>query len=69
MIEGACRHLIAERLDISGARWGLDGAEAVVKLQAVHSNGDFDTYGRIHIAREHERLYQTANQGEYILSA
>src|SRR6266487_3229132 len=29
VIEGACRHLIGDRLDISGARWGLDGAEAV----------------------------------------
>jgi hypothetical protein len=29
VIEGACRHLIADRLDIGGARWGLDGAEAV----------------------------------------
>src|ERR1035438_9343492 len=24
VIEGACRHLIADRLDIGGARWGLD---------------------------------------------
>src|SRR6266511_5375478 len=29
VIEGACRHLIGDRLDISGARWGLAGAEAV----------------------------------------
>jgi hypothetical protein len=32
IIEGACRHLIADRLDISGARWGLDGAEAILTL-------------------------------------
>ncbi len=44
MIEGACRHLIGDRLDISGARWGLDGAEAVLKLRAVRTNGDFDRY-------------------------
>lgn len=30
VIEGACRHLIADRLDIGGARWGLAGAEAVL---------------------------------------
>ncbi|MFI5887653.1 ISKra4 family transposase [Streptomyces sp. NPDC051554] len=64
VIEGACRHLIADRLDISGARWGLDGAEAVLKLRAVHSNSDFDTYWRFHTAREHERLYQAAGQRE-----
>jgi hypothetical protein len=65
VIEGACRHLTpTDRLDISGARWGLDGAEAVLKLRAVHSNGDFDTYWRLHTAREHERLYQAAGQRE-----
>jgi hypothetical protein len=35
VIEGACRHLIGDRLDIGGARWGLDGAEAVLTLRAV----------------------------------
>jgi hypothetical protein len=39
VIEGACRHLIGDRLDISGARWGLEGAEAVRTLRAVISNG------------------------------
>ena len=36
VIEGACRHLIGDRLDISGARWGLAGAEAVLKLRGQH---------------------------------
>jgi hypothetical protein len=44
IIEGACRHIIADRLDIGGARRGLDGAEAVLTLRAVISNGDFDEY-------------------------
>lgn len=68
VIEGACRHLIADRLDISGARWGLDDAEAVLRLRALHSNGDFDAYRRHHVTREHERLYRPAGQGEYTLS-
>ncbi len=25
----ACRYLVKDRMDITGARWGLDGAEAV----------------------------------------
>ena len=36
VIEGACRHLIGDRLDITGARWGLAGAEAVLKLRLRH---------------------------------
>ena len=42
VIEGACRHLVKDRLDITGARWGLTGAEAILKLRALHSNGDFE---------------------------
>ena len=40
VIEGACRHLIGDRLDITGARWGLQGAEAILTLRAVIANGD-----------------------------
>jgi hypothetical protein len=42
IIEGACRHLVKDRLDITGARRGLSGDEAVLKLRAVRPNGDFD---------------------------
>ncbi|WP_328508493.1 ISKra4 family transposase [Streptomyces mirabilis] len=66
-VEGACRHLIADRLDISGARWGLPGAEAVLQLRAIVSNGDLAPYWRFHTAREHKRLYP--NQQNYALTA
>jgi hypothetical protein len=69
IIEGACRHLIADRLDISGARWGLDGAEAILTLRAVISNGDFHEYWRFHLEREHQRLYPGIKQGQYTLGA
>jgi hypothetical protein len=69
VIEGACRHLIADRLDIGGARWGLGGAEAVLTLRAVISNGDFDDYWRYHLAREHQRRYPGVKQGQYALGA
>ncbi|WP_372412053.1 ISKra4 family transposase [Streptomyces luteireticuli] len=68
-VEGACRHLIADRLDITGARWGLAGAEAVLQLRAVVANGDFDFYWRFHAAREHQRLYPGPHQQEYELTA
>jgi hypothetical protein len=58
VIEGACRHLVKDRMDITGARWGLEGAEAVLKLRALISNGDFDAYWRMHLTREHQRVHQ-----------
>jgi hypothetical protein len=69
VIEGACRHLIGDRLDITGARWGLKGAEAILTLRAVISNGDFGEYWRFHLAREHQRLYPGTPQGQYTLGA
>src|SRR6266498_1896462 len=69
VIEGACRHLIGDRLDISGARWGLDGAEAVLKLRAVRTNGDFDRYWHFHLARENHRVHTPRSQDAYDLAA
>ncbi|MGH3184416.1 MAG: hypothetical protein ACRDOE_21270 [Streptosporangiaceae bacterium] len=69
IIEGACRHIIAGRLAVSGPRWGLDGAEAVLTLRAVISNGDFEEYWRFHLKREHQRLYPGTDQGTYTLGA
>src|SRR6266576_283366 len=69
VIEGACRHLIGDRLDITGARWGLQGAEAILTLRALIANGDYDDYWRYHLAREHQRLYPSTAQGQHTLSA
>ncbi|QIS23411.1 hypothetical protein [Nocardia terpenica] len=62
VIEGAARHLIADRLEISGARWGLDGAEAILTLRALKDNGDLPDYWAYHLAREHQRIYTPEDQ-------
>ncbi|MGH1554537.1 hypothetical protein ACRAWF_29235 [Streptomyces sp. L7] len=62
---GAARPLIADRLDITGSRWSLTGAEAVLTLRAVTSNNDFPEYWMFHAAREHERLYPEPDQHAY----
>jgi hypothetical protein len=61
--------MIADRLDITGARWGLHGAEAILRLRTLVSNGDFDAYWRFRLAREHERLYPAPKQRTYTLTA
>ena len=57
VIEGACRHLVKDRMDLTGARWGLEGAEAILKLRALRSNGDFARYWRYHLAQERHRTH------------
>ena len=59
VIEGACRHLVKDRMDLTGARWGLQGAEAILKLRALRSNGDFDTYWRYHLTKERHRVHES----------
>ena len=58
IIEGACRHLVKDRLDITGARWGLAGAEAILKLRAIKANGDFDQYWDYHLAQERHHVHE-----------
>ena len=57
VIEGACRHLINDRLDITGARWCLQGAEAILKLRSINSSGDFDDYWTFHRQKSNVRVY------------
>jgi hypothetical protein len=55
VIEGTCRHLVKDRMDITGARWGIRTAEAILKLRALHANGDFNAYWSYHLQQERER--------------
>jgi hypothetical protein len=63
VIEGACRHLIKDRMDITGARWSLAGAEAVLRLRSVYISGDWDKYWRFHLLQEHQRNHLALYQG------
>jgi hypothetical protein len=52
VIEGACRYLVKDRMDRTGARWSLQGAEAVLRLRALHASGDFKAYWQFHLRQE-----------------
>ena len=62
VIEGACRHLIKDRMDITGAKWRLTSAEAVLRLRALRSSNDFDEYWDFHEACEYQRNHQSLYQ-------
>jgi len=55
VIEGACRHLVQDRMGITGARWSLKGGEAVLRLRALYASGDLQEYRVFHKQRELER--------------
>lgn len=56
-VEGACKNLVKDRMERSGMRWQIPGAEAVLKLRATKLSGDMDEYWPFHIRKEQERLY------------
>ncbi|MDF1593140.1 MAG: hypothetical protein P1P89_16620, partial [Desulfobacterales bacterium] len=58
VIEGACRHLVKDRMEVTGARWSLTGAEAVLQLRALRSSHDFDEYWTFHESKEYERNHR-----------
>ena len=50
---------MADRMDITSARWSVEGAEAVLELRTVRANDDFDDYWRFHLDRERHRIHET----------
>lgn len=64
VIEGACRHLVKDRMDLTGARWGLEGAEAILRLRALRTNGDFDNYWSFHLGMERQRTHKSRYHNE-----
>jgi hypothetical protein len=49
--------MVKDRMDLTGARWGLESAEAVLRLRAVIANGDFDAYWTFHLHQEQHRVH------------
>jgi hypothetical protein len=56
-VEGACRHLVEDRMGRAGMKWKIPGAQAVLDLRSVLENGEMDEFTEFRIRREHERLY------------
>jgi len=59
VIEGACRHFVKDRCELSGMRWNQDGAEHLLRLRAVAENDDWDTYHDFRKRQRHARLYRS----------
>ena len=69
VIEGACRHLVQDRMGITGARWSLEGAQAMLWLRAIAASGDTGAYWDYHIAQEHQRNHLSRYQDGLDLAA
>jgi hypothetical protein len=57
VIEGACRHVIKDRMERAGMRWKIPGAQAMLNLRTIHTNGDWAMFQDFRIALEKDWLY------------
>jgi hypothetical protein len=63
VVEGMCRYLVNDRMDKTGSRWSLQGAESVLHLRVLRANDDFDDYWRFHFAADHKRHHSDRYDG------
>ena len=57
VIEGACRHVVKDRLERTGMRWTVEGAQAMLQLRCIAINQQWDSFTTFRVRRESERLY------------
>jgi hypothetical protein len=57
VIEGACRHLVKDRMERAGMHWTVPGAQAMLEVRSVYVSGQWEEYQAYRIARETQRLY------------
>jgi hypothetical protein len=57
VVEGACRHLVKDRMEQTGMRWRVEGAQAILSLRAIYLNDDWDAFHADRIQAEQRRLY------------
>jgi hypothetical protein len=57
VIEGACRHLVKDRMERAGMHWRPAGAQAMLDVRSTYVNGDWEEYQSYRIDRETQRLY------------
>ena len=56
--EGACRHLVKDRLEQTGMRWTVTGAQAMLHTRAIYLNDQWDDLMEHRIQTEQAALYR-----------
>jgi hypothetical protein len=57
VIEGACRHVIKDRMEQGGMRWTLGGAEAMLNVRSVCASSEWEAFGSWRQAEEAKRVH------------
>lgn len=60
VIEGACKHLIGDRMCGTGMRWEFEGAQPMLDLRVTKLNNQWKQFIKYRINAEQQLLYQAA---------
>ena len=63
IVESTCKLLINDRMEGSGMRWSINGAEAMLKMRSIEKSNDTTLYNHFFREQEHERLYDVDYEG------
>jgi len=55
--EGACRHLVKDRMERTGMRWQVPTAQAMLDLRGIHASNEWEQFQSYRIEAESRRLY------------
>lgn len=61
VIEGACRHLVKDRMERSGMRWCLESAQQMLHVRAVYQSSYWDEFHRTRIQQSQSSLHPHRN--------
>ncbi len=61
VIEGACRHLVKDRMECSGMRWTLEGARNMLNVRAAHQSDHWRKFLNDHIANDTDKAHPHRN--------
>ncbi len=57
VVEGACRHLVKDRMEQAGMRWRIARAQAILSLRSIYLNDDWEAFRSDRIQTEQRKLY------------
>jgi hypothetical protein len=69
VIEGACRHVVVDRMEGTGMRWVMQGAQSMLGLRCIHIHGHLEAFMKFHIEQQQQALYpvRAANDSSFHL--
>ena len=65
VVESSCGHTVKSRMEGTGRRWSIKGAESILLLRSIYTSNDWDSYWRSHMILQREKTYAKILNADY----